>query len=82
MIKIIFHFQLETNGYIYKISSSYTGKEYEKRLMVTKCKIHQKKIILFKLSKLYSDGSYYTYKINLKIKITDHQHILLLRWNG
>ena len=46
--------------YSIKIGSSYTGKEYEKRLMVTN--VNTKKNNIIQVSKLHSDGSYYTYK--------------------
>ena len=49
--------------YSIKISSSYTGKDYEKRLMVTNIDAKKKNNKL-DLSKLYSDGSFYTYQIN------------------
>jgi hypothetical protein len=49
--------------YSIKISSSYTGKDYEKRLMVTNIEAKKKNNKL-DLSKLYSDGSFYTYQIN------------------
>ena len=49
--------------YSIKISSSYTGKEYEKRLMVTNIDAKKKNNKL-DLSKLNSDGSFYTYQIN------------------
>ena len=53
--------------YSITISSSYTGKEYEKRLMVTNVSAEKKNNIL-EVSKLHSDGSYYTYEINKKKK--------------
>lgn len=51
--------------YSITISSSYTGKEYEKRLMITNVSTEKKNDII-QVSKLHSDGSYYTYKINKK----------------
>ena len=47
-------------------------KDYEKRLMVTNVSSEQKGDIT-QVSKLHSDGSYYTYEINKKIKLSDHQ---------
>ena len=52
---------------------SYTGKEYEKRLMITNVS-NEKKNDIIQVSKLHSDGSYYTYEINKKkIKFQDPQ---------
>ena len=51
--------------YTITITSSYTGKDYEKRLMVTNVSSEQKGDIT-QVSKLHSDGSYYTYEINKK----------------
>ena len=47
--------------YSITISSSYTGKEYEKRLMVTNVSSEKKNDIV-QISKLHSDGSYYVMK--------------------
>tara|TARA_B100000282_G_C31605805_1_gene432288 strand:+ start:51 stop:755 length:705 start_codon:yes stop_codon:yes gene_type:complete len=49
--------------YSIKINSSYTGKEYEKRLMITNVNSKKKNNIV-EVSKLHSDGSFYTYEIN------------------
>ena len=51
--------------YSITISSSYTGKEYEKRLMITNVSSKKTNDIV-EVSKLHSDGSYYTYEINKK----------------
>ena len=51
--------------YSIKINSSYTGKEYEKRLMITNINTERKNNII-QVSKLHSDGSYYTYEVNKK----------------
>ena len=48
--------------YSLKISSSYTGKSYNKRIMVTNYGVKKNKKSL-EVSKLYSDGSFYTYEI-------------------
>ena len=48
--------------YSVKISSSYTGKSYNKRIMITNHSVEKKKDSL-EISKLYSDGSFYTYQI-------------------
>ena len=56
------------------INSSYTGKSYKKRVMVTNLN-EQKKGNVIEVSKLYSDGSYYTYEIDKK-KITRTSVIL------
>ena len=63
--------------YSITITSSYTGKDYEKRLMVTNVSSEQKGDIT-QVSKIaISDGSYYTYEINKKkIKLSDHQLFL------
>ena len=45
------------------IDSSYTGKSYKKRIMVTNLNNTRKGNVV-EFSKLYSDGSYYTYQIN------------------
>ncbi len=45
------------------IDSSYTGKSYKKRIMVTNLN-NTRKGNAVEFSKLYSDGSYYTYQIN------------------
>ena len=76
----IFHFPLEIKWlYSIKIGSSYTGKEYEKRLMVTNVNTEKKNNII-QVSKLHSDGSYYTYEINKKTK-TDYKVISCLAFN-
>ncbi len=62
--------------YSIKISSSYTGKNYEKRLMVTNIEAKKKKKKL-DLSKLYSDGSFYTYQIDFgKNQVTRSSAVL------
>ena len=48
------------------IQSSYTGKSSKKRVMVTNFHEEKKKNVQ-EFSKLYSDGSYYSYKIEDKI---------------
>ena len=53
--------------YSVKVKSSYTGKINEKRVMILNAeKKNRGKII--ELSRLYSDGSYYTYEIDKKKK--------------
>ena len=56
------------------IDSSYTGKSYKKRVMVTNTN-QKKKGSITEISRLYSDGSYYTYEIDKK-KITRTSVIL------
>ncbi len=56
------------------IESSYTGKKNTKRVMVTNFNVNKKKKNL-EVSRLYSDGSYYTYEIGKK-KITRTSVIL------
>ncbi len=48
--------------YSIAIKSSYTGKSYNKRIMITNHS-KKKKGNLTELSKLYSDGSFYSYEI-------------------
>ena len=48
--------------YSVKINSSYTGKSYNKRVMITNYGVKKNKNSL-EISKLYSDGSFYTYEI-------------------
>ena len=62
--------------YSIKIGSSYTGKEYEKRLMVTNVSTEKKNNII-QVSKLHSDGSYYTYEINKKTKQITRSSVIL-----
>ena len=62
--------------YSVKVKSSYTGKINEKRVMILNAeKKNRGKII--ELSRLYSDGSYYTYEIDKKKKILTRSSVIL-----
>ena len=67
--------------YSITISSSYTGKEYDKRLMVTNVSSEKKNNII-QISKLHSDGSYYTYKINKKTAEITRSSVVLAFSDG
>ncbi len=58
------------------VESSYTGKSFEKRIMILNAE-KKKNGNVFEVSRLYSDGSYYTYEINLNSKKVTRKSVIL-----
>ena len=58
------------------VESSYTGKSFEKRIMILNANENRKGNVI-EVSKLYSDGSYYTYEINRKQKKVTRKSVVL-----
>jgi len=58
------------------IKSSYTGKNYNKRIIVTNVRSRKKKDQI-EISRLYSDGSYYSYVLNLKERNVQRVSVIL-----
>ena len=62
--------------YSINIYSSYKNERFFKRIMITNAK-KNKQDNKVELSKLYSDGSYYTYEIDEKKKIVSRKSVVL-----